>query len=346
MSGFNSYSGNIQQQQYGYNQPTSAQLVSNLIGNGAVSLVWEAQRSHAGMYYSHQGNLCHKYVDNGAWAEEILAKNIYGDVSSVYEPQRSHAAFFYKGQDGYLKYTYFNGSAWATSDCYQKGGKVGGRICTVFETHRTHSACFFVGEDAKIHYFYVENGAWQYWCFGDAPCTGDLSAVYEPQRNSSAFVYESYGQIQYNYFNGQQWTKDATTFVEPCTGAISIVFEKQRNHTAIFYASKGDVVYYYVDQMWKCSKNLFQPEVIGDIAVIFNDATQHSELLYVTKGGIQHYFVQNSAWSSIAHQVDCISTLDAIYQPSRKAAEFFYVSSNGKTNYGYLNGNNFSFSYW
>jgi hypothetical protein len=335
---FNQYSGNIKQ--------TNSNLISSLIyQGGSTSIVWEAQRNHSAVFSNIGGSIHYYYVDQNGWNSHVVAKDCGGDLSSVYEPQRSHSALFYRGFDGYLKYAYISNGNWNVSDIYQQAGKVGGRISSYWDDNRKHSACFFVGEDGRVHHYYVENSTWKLESFSDYPCTGDLSAVYEPQRNSPAFVYDSYGQLHYYYFSNG-WQFDRSTFKSPVQGAISAVFEKQRSHTAIYYASdNGDLAYWYVSNgAWQGTTNFFQGAVVGDVQSIFNDSTNHSEVIYSVNGGIQHYSVQNGAWVSQFHNVDVVSTLSACYQPNRKAIEFFYLSSNQARNYMYHNGNSFNAS--
>eukprot|EP01080_Neovahlkampfia_damariscottae_P007797 gene7797-12271_t len=334
------------------NQPVyQPNFISNLINSGSTTMIWDEKRNHSGIFLNVDGKVQHYYVHKGIWKGESVI-SCSGDVSAVYEPQRAHPAFFSKGQDGYLKYTYLSDSKkWNTSDIFQKAGKIGGRICAVFEHQRNHSACFFVGVDQKIHHYFVENGNWKYECFNEVPCTGDLSVVYELQRKSAAFVFESFGTLQYCYFNNGKWNRDDSSFKFSCDGAITTVYEKQRNHTAIYYATKqNSLVYYFVDPQkgWTSTANFFVAPVFGDIHAIYNDNTQHSEVIYTTKGGIEHYFVvkgfRGNEWRNRQHVVDCCSGICGIYQPQRKAIEFFFVTSKRKRNYMYFNGKSFAMS--
>jgi hypothetical protein len=313
-------------------------FLMELLDQGPSSMIWEGNYNHSGIFANLGGSIFHFYVENYKWFSEVILHFCSGDISSIYEPSRGHSAFFSKSSLGFLRYTFFNGEEWQTIEKeFKEAGKMIGRICAIFEERRNSSSCFSVGEDRKIHYFYMENCKWMHKKFGEFPCSGDLSAAYDIERQSPTFIYDSYGKLYHYYYEQKEWKFNSKSFTHLCCGIISVVYEKQNKHISVFYEIEdGKIVYYTFMNGWKSEFQQFKHQIIGDLTSIYNEETKHSEVIYRTKCAIEHYFKNESnEWVSNHHIVDCFSKISAIYQPNRKSVEFFFFSYNKQRNYLY-----------
>jgi len=212
---------------------------------------------------------------------------------------------------------------------------------------------FFVGADSALHYFYLGgNGAWAHDGSSFGKVHGDISAVFESQRNHSGVFYKGENDyVNYSYLGGNgAWAHDRSSFNNggKCQGAISAVFEPQRKHSAVFFHGGDDYVQYFYlggNGAWAHNGSSFKKEkVVGDISAVFNKAHNHSAVMYMGENGNQVlYSVPSGSWQCDNNSFDahkCSGRIGMAYAEQRKQIES-YCEGSGCGSYYYSNGSKF-----
>ena len=168
--------------------------------------------------------------------------------------------------------------------------------------------------------------------FQKFPCVGDLSAVFEENRNHSGLFYHGTDEKIHHWevVNGK-WSHNSSYFSKTYVGgAISAIYNPNRFHSEIFVTcDDGNINYYSFDINWKLQKYLFDQQVAGDLKACFNPISGNPEVIYTSKlGGIQHYFCDiENKWTSISHfEGKPNSPIGITFSDHKKSVEFFYLS--------------------
>eukprot|EP01080_Neovahlkampfia_damariscottae_P001767 gene1767-536_t len=271
---------------------------------GDISVVWEKQRDHIGIFYEGKnGFLSYSYWNNEKWNHSnenafMESGKIGGRICAVYEPQRNHPACFFVGDDGSIHYWYVRDGIWK-HDCKSFEVKCHGDLSVVYEKHKNHSAIFYEGPDNQLVYYYVDK-VWKY--------------------EKKIFEHHKVG------------------------GAISALYNEKRKHSEVYYSGRNAKLNYWynLNGVWTVDNFSFKEPVLGDLKAIYNPSTESSEVVYSTVSGVNHYFIALNEWKSMLHaSSNSKGTISVCYSPIRRTVEFYYLSSSHIGHYHFFNGYNY-----
>jgi hypothetical protein len=100
-------------------------------------------------------------------------------------------------------------------------------------------AVFFVGLDGTLKYFFIKENTWtEYKDSLSIKCYGDISAVYDNQKNLSSVFYQGEDYfLHYLYYNNDKWNHDGDSFQKAgkLRGSISALYEENRKNPGILF---------------------------------------------------------------------------------------------------------------
>eukprot|EP01080_Neovahlkampfia_damariscottae_P010981 gene10981-3687_t len=224
-----------------------------------------------------------------------------------------------------------------------------GSISMAYDEFRKHSVIVFT-VNGNVYHYYARDGSWVAEQF-PIKCTGDISTVYEKQRQSIAFFCKGEdGYLKYVYlkcdsgliYSTYHWSvSDCFKAAGKVAGRVCAVYEPNRNHSACFFVGEDKRVHYFyvVNGTWQYQAFGSDVPCTGDLAACYDISKKSSTFAYESYGKLQLYYYEKNSWSRLgsdlfSHPVTgCISI---VFEKYRYSTSVFYSTKDSKLVYYFV----------
>jgi hypothetical protein len=268
------------------------------------------------------GNLYYTWFDGGSWQGWVNLGHPFGTLIQTdpavinYPSTGPYENVFVTGNDGYLFYRYFDGSAWQGWISLGKPLSVAGvggdpAVINYPTPDGPYQNVFVTGSDSGLYYTWFDGSSWQGWVNLGHPA-GTLVGNDNPgvinygNGFQNAFITATDGNLYYTWFNGSSWQgwvnlghpAGATLPSDPAV--INYPNPDGPFENAFVTGSDNNLYYTWFDgSSWQGWVNLGHPAAVGSLSdpgVINYGGPYENAFVNGSDGNLYYTWFDGASW--------------------------------------------------